>query len=245
VSDGLNENGKRVQTYNNNGHNAQKWRIVQNYDGTYRIMPIISSTRALEVKSKSTGNNATIQIYDYSAGNHQKWVFEAKTKPEGVKGVRNTTSNSINCLAYAFFLNNDTFGNNYLTEQDAFYCGSQPVDKALAITKEKMKLWLNATFPGKWREVASYNAALNPTKEWIVCMRVGVGFYSLNAPPYDYHFWYRASDGVWYNKHGSSGGSQPVSGSIVNPSTANSSNGWALGGSYYYKSDTVYYVISI
>jgi len=77
VDGGLNENGKRVQTYNNNGNNAQKWRIIQNYDGTYRIMPIISSTRALEVKSKSTGNNATIQIYDYSAGNHQKWVFES------------------------------------------------------------------------------------------------------------------------------------------------------------------------
>ncbi|SDB60836.1 hypothetical protein SAMN02910317_03244 [Ruminococcaceae bacterium FB2012] len=56
--------------------------------------------------------------------------------------------------------------------------------------------WLNNTFPNKWRGVSSYNSYLYPD-EYLVCLRVGK-----NSDRWDYHFWFRASNGKWYDKHG-------------------------------------------
>lgn len=160
----------------------------------------------------------------------------------GVKGVREAESSTIktyNCQSYAFWL---TLANGVdvfpqFTSNDYTYCCGTTVANALARTKERMKSWLNTNFNGKWREVNAYNAKLN-SNEWLICMRVGVG-----NGIYDYHFWYRASNGYWYNKHGYYAASEKVSESVVNPSTANSSDGWALDGTYFYKSSTVYYAI--
>ena len=59
----------------------------------------------------------------------------------------------------------------------------------------------------------------------------------------DYHFRYRANNGKWYNKHGTNP-SVEVSGDVINPSTANTSDGWEHEGVYFYKSETVYYAIT-
>ena len=116
------------------------------------------------------------------------------------------------------------------------------MENALSITKTAMRSWLNSNFSGRWREVSGYDVAL-ASNEWLVAMRVGVGNYG-GKTPYDYHYWYRANNGKWYNKHGWREGSEMVSGNVVNPSTANSSDGWKLNGiTNYYSSSTVYYAI--
>ncbi len=161
----------------------------------------------------------------------------------GVKGVRNAPATpsypSYNCQSYAFWLTpvNGTNVFSQFTDGDVAYCQGTTVANALVRTKTRMATWLNANFSGRWREVNSYDATLN-SNEWLVCMRVGV----VNGQ-FDYHYWYRANDGNWYNKHGYYNASEKVSGNVVNPSTANSSDGWKLGGTYFYTSSTVYYAI--
>lgn len=107
----------------------------------------------------------------------------------------------------------------------------------------RLASWLDTNFNGRWREVFSHDAALN-SNEWLVCMRVGVGdFTGDGVSDFDYHYWYRANDGYWYNKHGYYAASERVSGNVVNPSTANTSDGWKMNGKYYVTSATVYYAI--
>lgn len=97
---------------------------------------------------------------------------------------------------------------------------------------------LGKCFPKGFRVVSGYNAALEQN-EWLVCMRVGVN----SSKGYDYHFWYRANDGKWYNKHGPYHASECVEG-VVNPSTANGSSGWSLEDSInFYSSQTIYYAV--
>ena len=113
------------------------------------------------------------------------------------------------------------------------------MENALSITKTAMRSWLNSNFSGRWREVSGYDATL-ASNEWLVAMRVGKN----STYGFDYHYWYRANNGKWYNKHGWREGSEMVSGNVVNPSTANSSDGWKLNGiTNYYSSSTVYYAI--
>lgn len=160
----------------------------------------------------------------------------------GCRGYKYENSGNINCLAFAFNISEDTFRNeNYFTDSDYNYCRSVSVADALARTKLRMTSWLNETLSGKWRPVSNYDATLN-SNEWLVAMRVGVD----SADPwYDYHFWYRASNGKWYNKHEEKP-SEEVSGNVINPSTANTSNGWYhrdYPNYQFYTSDTVYYAI--
>ena len=65
-----------------------KWRIIQNGDGTVRIMPAVSNSRALDVyggtdttktfngRSFPKRDGIDCQIVDYSGNSHQKWVLE-------------------------------------------------------------------------------------------------------------------------------------------------------------------------
>lgn len=182
------------------------------------------------------------------SGNKQKRPRATFTYSAGVKGIRTapaTSYYSYNCQSYAFWLypedGEDVFPQ--FTGSDYNYCRYATVSEALARTKTRMVQWLNEKFPGKWRQVSSYNTALN-SNEWLVCMRVGVGDYTGDGiSDYDYHYWYRANTGDWYNKHGYKEASEKVSGNVVNPSTANTSDGWKLGGKYYYTSSTVYYAV--
>lgn len=93
-------------------------------------------------------------------------------------------------------------------------------------------------FPKGFRVVSGYDAVLEQN-EWLVCMRVGAD----ENIGYDYHFWYRANDGKWYNKHGWFFASECVEG-VINPSTANGSSGWSLASRInFYSSETVYYAV--
>ncbi len=102
---------------------------------------------------------------------------------------------NVNCLHYAFGIA-DTFGNRDNIEK--LDKPSVTLSEALYTTKNEMESWLAINFPNRWREVSSYKAQLY-SNEWLVAMRVGVGKIAPNKY-YDYHFWYRASNGNWYSK---------------------------------------------
>ena len=78
VSGAADANETPVTAYGYNGNGNQKWRIIQNTDGTYRIMPQISCTRGLDIYygSDMTKYGVSAQIFEYTNGNNQKWVFE-------------------------------------------------------------------------------------------------------------------------------------------------------------------------
>jgi len=95
-------NGPSAQILTNSNANAQKWRIIQNYDGTYRIMPISSTPNALQKPSNST----YIQSAAYTAAKQQKWVFEdARTIGQSVPNTYSVTKNeNIHCYAFGLKL---------------------------------------------------------------------------------------------------------------------------------------------
>lgn len=185
-----------------------------------------------------------------------KPYFVIKYKSNGCRSADTfpcTNEPTKNCLMYATNTNktikytteygdniSDTFSHFILTENDKDnIISSESVSHAYNITKNRFETWLNKYYKNKWRDVTSagYKTVLKDD-EWLICMRVGINQYGV----YDYHFWYRANNGVWYNKHGWYNPSEQASNN-VNPSTDNSASGWTLNNKTFYNSDTVYYAI--
>ena len=163
----------------------------------------------------------------------------------GIRGVEKLPETSVpvkNCFCFAFNYPKDILF--YAQKDSGLNFDNMTVPDALKETrilmegtKDKSGV-LDECFPKGWRVVSSYNAALEQN-EWLVCMRVGVN----SEKRYDYHFWYRASDGKWYNKHGAYHASECVDG-VENPSLANGSSGWSLDGIInFYSSETIYYAV--
>lgn len=166
---------------------------------------------------------------------------------------------SINCQAYAFFLNNDMgFYYDYFGgDNKILELARGTVANSLSYTKEKVELWMDDIFgEDNWRQIIdatanpAYKAALYDD-EWLVCMRVGIGPITSSASNvrkvFDYHFWYRANDGTWYDKHGYHNGVS-VASREENPSEENDANGWDYVGNAgkvdsFYNSETIYYAI--
>lgn len=199
-----------------------------------------NETSASYHKSICTSEHSSkpyLTIEYFFNGCREKDTAEATTYP--IRGL--------NCQAFAFdvpkamALDFDPCTNSQRYE-------NLSLDVALAETITQTNGWINRNRIGNgYRELKSYKDSLN-TNEWLVCMRVGVDADGIKdgiiVPKYDYHFWYRASDGKWYNKHGWHNPSEEVTG-VINPSTANDSSGWAYNGcKNYYSSKTVYYAIT-
>lgn len=177
--------------------------------------------------SESTSNKPYVTVKYFFNG-----VREKKYEPF-------TTKQNINCLGYAFNVSAADANKLFYYMKDTNINGNSKVAEALKETKMQMKKWLNEEFTSSgWREVGSYDATIN-SNEWLVCMRVGV----TEEKGYDYHFWYRAKDGKWYNKHGWHNESQCVDG-VENPSKDYTDEGWKLGNDVdFYSSDIVYYAV--
>lgn len=249
--------------YNGVGSYIDYWWF--NYpNSTTRSYNITSAVRSWQL-DHSKGNKGIIFKNNTSESDYSKtktfYTTEGTTKPYlkvnyslfyGCKGVKTSYGSETNCLAYAFFLDEDTFGRNNAVLQN-MAVNPTPLPTALSRTKTEMAKWLKETFgTGNYREVDRYNSPL-ASNEWLVAMRVGVKPYTVYDGEkyitlyYDYHFWYRANNGKWYNKHGYGLASPPeeVSGNVTNPSASgeNSSDGWYMGNTYYYDSNTVYYAV--
>jgi len=241
------------------GEHWYNWNITNIVKGwvgnsSYRNKGIIFYVKnpSYEYSSNYANYMKTFCSIEGTASYRPYFCIEYKTN--GCKGVQTLSSSQYqqyNCLRYAFWrgpaslLNiSDSFSTEeYFCIEDYIYCSSTTVGNALARTKLRMNSWLNDTFGStNWRDVTSEGYTVDlKSDEWLVCMRIGV-----NDGLYDYHFWYRANDGNWYNKHGWANESEEmIASGVVNPSTANSSSGWALGEYQgFYSSNTIYYAIS-
>jgi hypothetical protein len=84
VGNAWNGNGAEITNYHVNPSypNAQQFKFISNGDGTYRIMPALSTTRVVEVGAYKTANGGKIQLYTWDANNtgggreFQKWSLE-------------------------------------------------------------------------------------------------------------------------------------------------------------------------
>ncbi len=72
VSGGSSADGANIQSYSSNGSGAQKWSIVSNGDGTYRIVNAANG-KVFDVANGSAYNGANVQQYSWNGSNAQKW----------------------------------------------------------------------------------------------------------------------------------------------------------------------------
>lgn len=72
VAGGSKDDCAKIQAYDFNDSGAQKWSIVSNDDGTYRIVNA-ASDKVLDVYCGSAYNGAPIQQYSWNGSNAQKW----------------------------------------------------------------------------------------------------------------------------------------------------------------------------
>ncbi len=80
ISNGGGANGTNVQVYNHTVYSAQRWKIIANANGTYRIASKCSNdTRVLTVANASTASGANVVQYQYNGSGNDEWVFERAT----------------------------------------------------------------------------------------------------------------------------------------------------------------------
>ena len=65
--------GARVHTYTDNGHNAQKWYLNRQADGSYRISSVLNSSLVLDVVGAGTGARTDVQTWTWSGHPAQRW----------------------------------------------------------------------------------------------------------------------------------------------------------------------------
>lgn len=238
ISSGYLANEKNVTS-------GRAWFSVTEWVKAHYLSPSTDNGIRLQPSAiAETENRACFISSDYYAKTSLRPLlyiyYFAGVKP--VRSVGETTYPSINCHAYAFFLNENDCGNDFFEEFDAIACLNAPsIDEALEIHRVCFEEWLKNNFSGRWRKLDGGFDEVLSQNEWMVCTRLA---WYKGLGDLDYHFWYRANDGNWYNKHGWYKASEQVSGNVVDPSSADTSNGWYWKNGRYYNSEIIYYAIA-
>lgn len=68
-------NGTNIGLFTRNSDfiHAQRFRFISNGNGTYRIMPQLSSDKCIEVDNGSNSENVNIQLNRYNGATYQQW----------------------------------------------------------------------------------------------------------------------------------------------------------------------------
>ncbi|MBQ8388029.1 MAG: hypothetical protein IJX46_03805, partial [Clostridia bacterium] len=165
----------------------------------------------------------------------------------------------VNCHGYALNYvptedkggdKNPLRSNNWLIITESEWETVDDSNDLLDIFKWEFQKWMTDNIGrSKWEDVTDHggiNASLE-SNQWLVVMRVGYHpeYYDpfTFSTNFDYHFWYRTSEGEWVNKHGFGSASEPLGDDLP---TDNGSLGWHCGQDkpYYYDSDLIYYRIT-
>ena len=251
------DGGESMRTNEGYGKQWYAWNItgiVKNWmnDQSNMDRGLVFKTAGTMLEESSTYAKYMKTFGAMQGDPNYKPYFRINYNSNGCRGYTEKTSTNINCLLlatedYSLFRKyeryySDSFRFFYLTEADYDDISAKnSLSYALKKTRQRFQQWLDDNHKGRWRYISSddtgYKAVLDDD-EWLICMRVGLYTWG----DMDYHFWYRANDGVWYNKHGWSNPSEQASKNI-NPSADNSASGWKLDGETFYNSDTVYYAI--
>ncbi len=87
---GVGQNGTKVQQYDQNGTNAQKWIIIKNSDDTYSV---ISKCNGLvwDIEGGRNSVGTGLQTYKFNRTNAQKFIFEKYTPEETQQSIEDGT----------------------------------------------------------------------------------------------------------------------------------------------------------
>ena len=69
-------NGTNVQLWENNGNNAQKWKIIYLKNGYYNIKSKLNTNKCLEIKNANYSIYANIQISDCNNSDKQQFIIK-------------------------------------------------------------------------------------------------------------------------------------------------------------------------
>ncbi|MRN55029.1 RICIN domain-containing protein [Paenibacillus monticola] len=78
VASGGTANGTNVQLWQDAAGNNQRFTIIDNGDGTYRLIGL-QSGKALDVNGAGTAEGTNVQIWTYSGSANQKWKITANS----------------------------------------------------------------------------------------------------------------------------------------------------------------------
>ena len=76
-----NADGSNIQVFGNNSGNNQRWRFVRNWNGTYKILSALSTSRGLTVYNASNADNANCILYTHNVNftYNDDWTIEPCT----------------------------------------------------------------------------------------------------------------------------------------------------------------------
>jgi hypothetical protein len=77
IASGSTADGAKVQQWDCNGTNAQKFHIAPTTDGYWKIINV-NSNKSLDIKDNSTAQNALFHQWTYVGGNNQQFRFVAR-----------------------------------------------------------------------------------------------------------------------------------------------------------------------
>ena len=76
VTDASKENDANVWLYTSNSSNAQRWKVIKNPNGTYRLASKCSQdTRVLTVANASLNSGANVIQYEYNESGNDEWIL--------------------------------------------------------------------------------------------------------------------------------------------------------------------------
>lgn len=97
VADGSSADNANVQQWSYNGYDTQKFKLVENSDGTYCIYTGASGySKVVDVAGKSTADGANILQYSYKGTTNQKFYVEEVSS--GVYAIKTAITNGSSCL---------------------------------------------------------------------------------------------------------------------------------------------------
>lgn len=97
VANGSSANSANIQQWSYNGCDAQKYKLVQNANGSYSIYTGASGyTKVIDVAGKSSADNANILQYSYNGGKNQQ--FEIVKLANGKYAIKTCISSGASCL---------------------------------------------------------------------------------------------------------------------------------------------------
>ena len=77
VQNGANNDGTNIQTYQNNGADAQKFKITNLGNSQYGIVTKVSSdNKGIDVYNYGTTDGTNVCQWAYTKGTNQRWIFE-------------------------------------------------------------------------------------------------------------------------------------------------------------------------
>ncbi len=183
VANGNAANSTNIQVYTRTESNAQHWTIIDNGNGTYRLMSKASSNRkCATVQNASTASGANVFQYQYNASGNDEWYLERAGYGNGGE-YRQVNTATPNCFGYAMFVDE-------VTINTLFWPSSHQSEDF----SDKFEGAINGT--GKTcRRISAYDTPINPT-EYRVAIRVP----NLLDGIHRYHVIYQLSDGTWAGK---------------------------------------------